>query len=79
MGLHGFTPPVLRVVEVNHLALVYGGTSTRGPCVRGGFEHVQPPPCSKSILHISSVHAQTIITFVFQEHTLTRASMPKPQ
>ena len=25
-----------------------------------------------------SIHAQTIITFVFQEHTLTRASMPKP-
>ena len=26
-----------------------------------------------------SIHAQTIIPFVFQEHTLTRASMPKPQ
>ena len=26
-----------------------------------------------------SIHAQTTIPFVFQEHTLTRASMPKPQ
>ena len=26
-----------------------------------------------------SIHAQTIIPFVFQEHTLTRASMPKPE
>ena len=26
-----------------------------------------------------SIHAQTIISFVFQEHKLTRASMPKPQ
>ena len=25
-----------------------------------------------------SIHAQTIIPFVFQEHTVTRASMPKP-
>ena len=25
-----------------------------------------------------SIHAQTIITFVFQEHTGLRASMPKP-
>ena len=25
-----------------------------------------------------SIHAQTIIPFVFQEHTLTGASMPKP-
>ena len=25
-----------------------------------------------------SIHARTIITFVFQEHTVTRASMPKP-
>ena len=25
-----------------------------------------------------SIHAQTIISCVFQEHTLTRASMPKP-
>ena len=62
--------------------VVLGGTSTPGPCVRGVFVHVQPPPCSKSILHFSSIHAQTIIhaqttiTFVFQEHTLTGASMP---
>ena len=26
-----------------------------------------------------SIHAQTMITFVFQEHTVTRASMPKPK
>ena len=25
-----------------------------------------------------SIHAQTIIAFVFREHTITRASMPKP-
>ena len=25
-----------------------------------------------------STHAQTILPFVFQEHTVTRASMPKP-
>ena len=25
-----------------------------------------------------SIHAQTIIPFVYQEHTLTRASMPEP-
>ena len=25
-----------------------------------------------------SIHAQTIITFVFQEHSITRAAMPKP-
>ena len=25
-----------------------------------------------------SIHAQTIISFVFPEHTMTRASMPKP-
>ena len=27
---------------------------------------------------LSGIHAQTIITFVFLEHTVTRASMPKP-
>ena len=25
-----------------------------------------------------SIHAQTTIPFVFQEHTMTRASMPRP-
>ena len=64
--------------------IVLGGTSTRGPCIRGVFEHVQPPPCSKSICSPEhpcpdhnnvrapraydhqSIHAQTIITFVFK-------------
>ena len=73
---------------------VFGDTSTRGPCVRGVFEHVQPPPCSKSIRSPEhpcpnhnnvrvprayahqSIHAPTIITFVFQEHTITRSSCP---
>ena len=27
---------------------------------------------------LSGIHAQTIRTFVFLEHTVTRASMPKP-
>ena len=39
----------LRILRITKCILVFGGTSTRGPCVRGVFEHVQPPPCSKSI------------------------------
>ena len=47
---------------------------------------VREPRVTPDILHIlhileygcQSIHAQTIITFVFQEQTVTRASMPKP-
>ena len=48
-------------------------------------EHIPEHPCPNHnnvpvsrAYNYQSIHAQTIITFVFREHTITRASMPKP-
>ena len=35
-------------------------------------------PAETRAYDYQSIHAQTIITFMFREHTITRASMPKP-
>ena len=35
-------------------------------------------PAERRAYDYQSIHAQTIITFVFRKHTITRASMPKP-
>ena len=51
---------------------------------RGGVAALHHPCPNRNNVRVSraygyqSIHAETIITFVFQEHTVTRASMPKP-
>ena len=41
-------------------------------------KHVRHRAHATNQSHTQSIRTQTIITVVFQEHTVTRASMPKP-